>query len=193
MKTETKLAKAFQAIAEQEGKLETTASQVLGIIKEERNLTEEKFDELVSAAYEANGWNAHAGRPSSEDPPKDTVPGTVRTYVSIVRRAIRADLKVAKFDTFTSLRTALDKADEGANRPHKRNGGADIPKRMQKDFIGVEVEQPKEFNEAIFHDIPALYLHLPTDQRELFKAQLVRLLEQYKKHITGALELKKAA
>lgn len=189
MKTEVKLARAFKAVASQEQQLESTASSILAIVRGAKALTAKKFDTLVEAAYEAAGWNTRPGRPSGDEPAKDAVPDTVRTYVTVIRRAIRVKLKVGTFKTFSALRTALAektaptpiRPTRAAAGPTKANGNghARIPKDLTENFIGIEVDKPAEPNGALFHDLATTYIKLPDEHRNMLGRQLARLLHKY--------------
>lgn len=187
MKIESKLARAFRAVATSGEQLETTASAILAIVKSAKALTVARFDKLVEAAYEANGWNTRPGRPSAGEEPKGEVPGTVRTYVTIVRRAMRERIKVAKFPTFTALRTELE-AKEGGARARPGRGGKKrgrnghnvlrLPAPVAQSFVDVEIEKP-ELNGAVFHDLGVVYAKLPTEHQSMLGRQLNKLLHKY--------------
>jgi hypothetical protein len=191
MKIETKLARVFSSITQSEEKLESTAAGLFAIVKDAKVRTVNQWDKLVHGAYEANGWNGRQGRPNGGEEKKESVPGTVRTYATIVRQAIRSRLKVATYDTFTALRADLSEKRTGS-RSHRGGGSrrksavaanagiAQIPKGLQSDFTGVAIEQPDEFKLSLFHDLGALYLKLPAAQRPLYRAQLQRVFDQYK-------------
>ena len=194
MKVETKLARVFRAVGEQGQQLETTAAAVLSIVKDAKALTIGKFDKLVRAAYAENGWNARPGRPKGADE-LTAVPGTVRTYVTVIRRAMRAKLKVGKYRTFTALRTALE-GKSGRKRGAKRNGSniLRLPAPVAMNFVGVDIEDKKP-NGALFHDLGLVYARLPAEHQPLFERQVKRLMAKYAPLVPGALgeELRKAA
>jgi hypothetical protein len=186
MKAEQKLARAFQALAEQGATMDSTASQILGIVKGARALNEERFDRMVEAAYTAAGWNPTPGRPKAGEEPKGAVPDTVRTYVTIVRRALRLRLKVGRYETFTALRTALEKkARPKPARAGKKNGHANgaaiahLPQAVREDFVGIAIEKPREANGALFHDLSATFIRLPEKQRSEMGRKLNALLHEY--------------
>lgn len=186
MKTESKLAKAFLAIATQENALDSTASTVLAIVKDVRGLNGEKFDDLVKAAYDAAGWNTRPGRPDADAEKRGEVPATVRTYVTVIRRALRVGIRVSRFATFSALRVALaaKTVHEGGGRGGRRtahaNGVARIPKDLAQNFIGVAIEKPKDANGALFHDLASTYLALPEEHRNVLGRQLNALLVKYR-------------
>jgi hypothetical protein len=189
MKAEQKLAKAFQALAEQGETMDSTASQILGIVKGAHALNEERFDRMVESAYTAAGWNATPGRPKQGEEPKGAVPDTVRTYVTIVRRALRLGMKVGRYETFTALRTALDKkarpkaAKSGRATPV--NGSAHIPASVKEDFIGIAIEKPQEPNGALFHDLSTTFMRLPDRVRAEMGRKLNALLHEYMPFLDG--------
>ncbi len=180
MKTETKLARVFSTLAQEERKTESTAAEIFAVIKEGKVRDIEKWDELVEQAYTANGWNARPGRPAADAAPKDEVPATVRTYVTIVRQALRARLRITTYATFTALRADLarktgnggDHRGRAANDPH-------MPKAVAQNFVGVSLHDAREPNGALFHDLGAVYITLPAEQRDLFGRQLNKLLHRY--------------
>lgn len=182
MKVEQKLARAFQALAEQGDAMDSTASQILGIVKGARALNEERFDRMVEAAYTAAGWNATPGRPKQGEEPKGTVPDTVRTYVTTIRRALRLGMKAGRYATFTALRTALEKkARPKPARPARKNGHtvSALPPAVKQDFIGIEIDKPGESNGALFHDLSATFIRLPEKARTEMGRKLNALLHEY--------------
>ena len=178
MKTEAKLARVLSDLAASHSKLDSTAGEILAIIKSEDVRSVKRWDGLVRAAYTANGWNPSPGRPSgkalqSAKGQKERVPPTVRTYVSTVRRAIRASLAVTKYRSFTALRADLAKrTDPAAKDPA-------LPRAVRQSFIGVSVAEPRQPNGALFHDLGAVYITLPAEHRDVLGRQLARLLMKY--------------
>lgn len=179
MKAETKLARVFSTLAQEEQRTESTAASILAVIKEGRVRSVEKWDELVREAYEANGWNTRPGRPAANDGPKDEVPATVRTYVTIVRQALRAKMRITKYDTFTALRADLARKTGGGRAANDSSSAPRLPKAVAQSFVGVSLDGPMSPNGALFHDLGAVYITLPAEQRDLFGRQLNRLLHRY--------------
>jgi hypothetical protein len=183
MNTESKLARAFRAVAGQEKQMESTASKILAIIRGAKALTISRFDKLVEQAYDANGWNSRPGRPNSKDTPKDSVPGTVRTYVTVIRRAMRLRLKVGKFKTFHALREALEvKLAASAEAGTSSGPSAAIlrlPAPVQENLRGVDIDEPKRLTGAVVHDVGVVYATLPEAHQAVFGRQLERLLKKY--------------
>jgi ribosomal protein L33 len=189
MNTETKLARALRAVGEQGQQLESTASAVLGIIKDAKALSIKKFDKLVRAAYKENGWNARSGRPVAGDAKLESVPGTVRTYVTVIRRAMRLKLKVGKYQTFTALRTALELKSVPRKVAGGRKSSAEVfrlPAPIEGSFTGVSIEE-KNPNGALFHDLAITYAKLPSDHQALFERQVKRLIAKYAPFVPGAV------
>lgn len=179
MKIETKLAKVFTTLAAEEARTESTASSMLLAVKDSGIRTIEEFDEAVQQAYTANGWNARQGRPAADSEAID-VPGTVRTYVSWIRSAFRAGLKVGRFKTFHELRKALaDKRGIRAVPDRKIHPPVSFPKEVVEDFNGVTLDTPNKPNGALFHDLAAVFVHLPKENRSILGRQLNRLLHTY--------------
>lgn len=198
MNVETKLARVFRTVGEQEQQMESTASAVLSIVKDAKALSLKKFDKLVRAAYAENGWNARSGRPAKGGEPKLAVPGTVRTYVTVIRQALRQHMKVGKYKTFSALRSALGrKSSTGLRRVNGRRNGSNIlrlPAPVAMNFVGVDIEDKKP-NGALFHDLGLVYAKLPAEHQPLFERQVKRLMAKYAPLVPGALgeELRKAA
>ena len=196
MKPETKLARVLGAISAADQRTESTAAGIFAIITNAKVTTTRGWDKLARAAYAANGWNTRAGRPANGDAKKSAVPSTVRTYVTIVRQALRSRMRLSKYRTFTALRNALEKK-QGRSRGGRRYGGAQIlrlPAPVAASFTGVEIQKPAP-NGALFHDLGIVYAKLPEEPRTLLGRQLNQLLAKYGAMIPGALgkELRKAA
>lgn len=198
MKTEQKLARAFKTLAEQGEQIDSTASSVLSIVKGAGAVNEEKFDELVAAAYAANKWNAQVGRPANGAPVLEAAPSTVRTYVTIMRRAIRVGLRIGRYDTFNALRTALERKSQPrlvrAGKKGRKGRAApavsqitldtgveraQIPAPVQNDFVGVAIENPSTPNGALFHDLGTTFINLPEGERAELGRELSMLLHKY--------------
>jgi hypothetical protein len=191
LKAGTALARVFASIADAEQSTESTAAGILAIVKDKRITGLEAWGEAVKAAYEKNGWNVRAGRPNGGEKAKQAVPQTVASYVSIVRNALRAKLRVGNYDSFTALRVALARRNGRAD--HRGTRGAAIPKDMRENFRGMPIANHVETNGALFHDLGAVFIHLPVDHRAMFGRQLNQLMQKYAplakglKHPTPAL------
>lgn len=191
MKAATALARVFTGLAEAEQSTESTAGGILSIIKEKRVATLEKWNEAVRDAYAKNGWNVRAGRPNGDKLPKAAVPTTVAQYVSLVRRAISSKLRVGSYDSFTALRAALARRNGRAD--HRGAAGRGVPKDFREDFRGMPIASHGETNGALFHDLGAVFIHLPPNHRDMFGRQLNQLMAKYMplakglKHPTPAL------
>jgi hypothetical protein len=206
MKVETKLARLFGEVASEAGRIESKASQILALVKEGEITNVEKFNETVQAAYAANGWNTKPGRPEAGASKKGEVPDTVRTYVSLVRSAFAADLRVSRYASFYDLRVALAKkrgmhvVKGGKGKPGRAADGEkatgasaiSIPEEIVETFRGVHIEEGKP-NGGLFHDLALVFLKLKPDERGLFGRQLNRLLGQYRSHAFPAAKPAKAA
>jgi hypothetical protein len=183
MKVETQLARAFASVADVEGSLESTASAILAIVKDNKITTVDRWGEVVEAAYAANGWNTRAGRPNGDETPKLPVPATVSSYVALVRTALRNKMKVGKYDTFTALRVAMakrnGKSDHRGGRSTIAPGGRlNLKGPVAESFVDVDI-QKAEPNGALFHDLAVVYAKLPEDHQAMLGRQLSRLLHKY--------------
>lgn len=134
------------------------------------------------------------------------VPGTVRTYVTQIRQAIRKKLKVGKYATFYALRKALAKAQGRSTGKRKKNGTGGngvnmiaIPATLANDFAGVELEKTPDAdpktgtNGALFHDLAVVFTRLPDGPQSLLGRQLSQLLHKYLPMVKNTAGLKKAA
>lgn len=191
LKASTALARVFVGIAEAEQSTESTAAGILSIIKEKGVSTLDKWNEAVREAYEKNGWNVRAGRPNGGEIARGPVPSTVAQYVSLVRRAINFKLRIGSYDSFTALRSAL--ARRRGRADHRGAAGRGVPKEFREDFRGMPIANHVETNGALFHDLGAVFIHLPVDHRSMFGRQLNQLMAKYMplakglKHPTPAL------
>lgn len=184
LRVETQLARVFASVADSEQSLETTASGILAIVKDNKIATVDRWDEAVEAAYEANGWNKRAGRPTNGEEPKQPVPATVSSYAALVRTALRNRMKVYKYDTFTALRVALAKRNGRAD--HRGGNGSSIAPGgklnltgpVAESFVDVDI-QKAEPNGALFHDLAVTYARLPAEHQAMLGRQLARLLHKY--------------
>lgn len=177
MKPSNKLARVFASVAGAEQQMESTAAGILSIVRDAKIHDVKAWDAAVREAYKSNGWNARAGRPATGNDAVP-VPSTVRTYVTIVRRAIKAKMKLAKYTTFTALRVALAKKN-GATSHRGEGDNGKVPEEVAENFTGVRVIGSTDPNGALFHDLAAVFIHLPDEHRDVFGRQLSRLLHKY--------------
>lgn len=166
-----KLARTLADIAVQGGALETTADTILAIVKSHAR-TLPVFDLAVREAYVENGWKAGQGRPRGDQDTSILVPGTVKTYVSEVRRALRLKVQISRVSTFGELRTLVRKSVKRVET--KRNAGP-------AELVGVRLARPGALIGVAFHDLSVLYAALPDDQQATLKRQVDRLVTHYRK------------
>lgn len=175
MRPETKLARVFSELVDGGKKLDSVAADILAIVAEARVRTVDAFNPLVSAAYQQNGWNPRAGRPSADTKGLGEVPGTVRTYVTTIRRALRRGIDVSKMETFYELRQALRKA-KGRSSSASMRG---LDEETRSNFEGVGIDATNDLNGALIHDVGVIYARLPKSHRTLFERQLQHLVSRY--------------
>jgi hypothetical protein len=184
---ESRLARVFATVADSEKQLESTAGEILALVQGAKIVAVSAWDKLVKLAYEANGWNPRAGRPTKKYMP---VPTTVIQYVALVRQALRKKLRIGKYDSFTQLRIALarsnGKTDHRGGSRRKRKGSAAamlaLPAAVAESFRGVDIELEKgeqETNGALFHDLGIVYARLPENHQAMLGRQLAALLHKY--------------
>lgn len=170
MRPETKLARIFTDLEDGGKRQDSVAAGILAIVAEEKVRTANHFNTIVSAAYQANGWNSRAGRPSVGSNLKE-VPGTVRTYVTTVRRALMRGINVASCKTFYELRERIRAT------------------KVRTAFCGLE-----EGDSDLGHDVSIVCANLPKQKKAVFEKKLRSLLEEFAPSMRGikSLELKES-
>lgn len=184
LKLENKLAKVFASVADAGQQLESTAGEILAIVKTAKVATVAAWNKVVKQAYAANGWNEGAGRPTAKRMP---VPTTVTQYVALVRQALRKKMKIAKYASFTALRVALartnGRSDHRGGRQLKGSAAKvlKLPAPVAESFRGVDIQIEKhaETNGALFHDLGVVYARLPDTHQAMLGRQLAALLHKY--------------
>ncbi len=182
MRPETKLARVFTDLAEDSKKLDSVAAGILAIVAEAKVRTAEQFNPLVSAAYEANGWNPRPGRPTAEAKGRQDVPGTVRTYVTAVRRALRRNINVSACRTFYELRKKIR---ETKVRQSLGSAPRGLTEEAKNNIRGVNFEAPDDFNGAFVHDLGVVYTRLPRELQVAFERELRPVLYKYLPRTAG--------
>lgn len=188
----TALARVLASVADSGQQLESTAAGILAIVKDHKINTVKAWDEVVEAAYEANGWNTRPGRPNGTDTPKEPVPETVSQYVSIVRKALTAKMRVMKYDSFTALRTAMAKRNGRRDHRGRQSQTLRLPPPLEANFVDVEVAKP-DMNGALFHDLAVVWSRLPAEPQALLGRQLAQLLHKYLPMVEAEGAKRKAA
>lgn len=174
MRLETKLARIFTDLVDGGKKLDSVASGILAIVAEAKVRSVAEFNPLVSAAYEANGWNPRPGRPSAETKDLAEVPGTVRTYVTTIRRAFRRGIDVADCKTFYELRQSLRKA-----KSRRSAGVRGLAEEVKSNFADVGLDAADDLNGALIHDLGVVYARLPKEHQSMYERQLRHLMDRY--------------
>lgn len=167
------LATIFTRIQKAHAGMETTASQIIEVIKLNDANTLEKFNEMVSTAYDRNGWSSRQGRPRPGD---ISAPQAVQVYVSTLRRAYRLGLKVLKFTNMEEVRREL--------RKHRGDQPTQPP-----ELKGVQVAASSTLNGAVWHDVLVVWEHIPNDEQQALEASVRKLLERYLKKAPPTLRL----
>lgn len=175
----TDLADVLSQIDKSAQATEALSARILDAIREAKTENIEAFDTIVYAAYDKNGWSYRVGRPLPGDM---AAPNAVKVYVSTVRAAFRAGVKVLEMQTMDALRKALRHAKDAARQERP---AAKVPPEMK----GVQVEKPHQLTGALFHDAAVLWDNLPDSQRTAFEQKLQKLVEQFVKRAPPALRL----
>lgn len=166
------LAATLAVISSAEHELEAKATAVLRIVRSQRIGTLKEWGAAVRAAYKANGWNGKPGKPKAGNLAKP-VPGTVKQYVSAIRRAFRLKLPVSSYTSFYALRQDLRKRSEKAAR--KMGSAA----HRRPEFAGITLARPDELTGAPFHDLAALYGALDRTRKPMMLQALDRVKRQF--------------
>jgi hypothetical protein len=164
------LATALAVIGRESADLESKADTVLRIVRAEKIKEGKQFNKAVRAAYKANGWNVHAGKPKAGAEKLTPVPATVKQYVSAIRAAFRFKLHVASYSSFYALRQDLAK--ERAKRKPK-NG------RTRPEMAGLTVSRPDIMTGSPFHDLVVLYNALDRARRPRMLSALDRVKRDF--------------
>lgn len=171
------LAAPFKALAEAGEAVEATAARLLRSIRAEGITDVAGFDAAYTAACAANGWNTRPGRPAKD---RRAIPHTVRTYAWEIRSALRVGIDVGACKSMHDLR--MKRQAEKAARTATTSDEAEpfeVPVEVQQDLEGVRVVAPRQPNGALFHDLIAVFLGLPGEQRPLYGRQLSRVMHRY--------------
>jgi hypothetical protein len=167
------LATVFNRITKAHGTLESTAAQILEVVRLNDANSLDKFNALVAAAYDSNGWSSRQGRPRPGD---ISAPQAVQVYVSTLRRAYRMGIKVLKFTNMEEIRREL----------RKTRGDHPEPPAVLK---GVQVAASSTLNGAVWHDVLVVWEHIPPEEQQALEASVRRLFEKYVKKAPPALRL----
>lgn len=178
----TKMAAALKAIADSSSAVTNAADGVLSIVKAGKLRTLETFDASVRAAYVKNGWQATQGRPRDDDAKLAGVPGTVKTYVSLVRAAYRAELPVLRYKSFGALRGAL-----GKQRAKGRPPATSAKRSTDPALAGIRVLEPGSYIGAPFHDLAVGYEALAAADKEAFMVAAMKLLRSIQRKVPASV------
>lgn len=164
------LANALAVIAADGHAIESKADGVLGIVRMAGIKDEKGFSEAVKVAYLENGWHATRGKPAAGNR-AESVPATVKQYVSGIRAGFRLGIDVGKVKTFAALRSQI-KAGRASKRAVAEPGDARV--------MGLRLVQPAVMTGAPFHDLLVTYSHLEPKRQVMLVASVDRLLRDYK-------------
>ncbi len=181
-KSQELLQQAFDAIIKQERKLDDVAGGILDAIKTARASTIEKFDAMVYAVYDDNGWNYAVGRPAA-GVEIVKVPQIIRVYVSTIRAAYLLGVPVAACSSLYELRQALQ-----ANRkPLSHHAANDDEYGDATAVVGVKISKPDKFIGESVHDLAVVFAHLPEPMRALLEKSINRLVDRYRQTVEESL------
>lgn len=150
--------------------VEDVARGILSTIRDEDVATLDHWNEIVSDAYAANGWNRVNGAPPAGTTPLPPAPDSVKVYVSTVRAGYRLALPMTTFETMGALRSAVREA---------RRVAAAATAQQPPELKGVKVSRVSSLNGALWHDAVVIWEHLPADQQTAFEEQVRKLLTRF--------------
>lgn len=176
------LAEALAVIATEGTTLESKADSVLAIVRTSGIRGEKEFSAAVREAYKANGWHVRAGAPKKGAAGKP-VPGTVKQYVSQVRRAFRLGIPVAGMKSFFKLRKAIREA------AAKKRPAVNADPKM----AGLRLVKAGEMIGAPFHDLTVLYERAPRPVQRQLLGEVTSLVKRFSPAVAPQLVLAKAA
>lgn len=171
MKKLQNLATVFAVIAREGAGIESKADVVLRIVKSKKLKTLPQFNAAVRDAYRANGWNAAPGKPKLTEKKLESVPASVKQYVSAIRGALRLKLLVTSYSSFYALRDDLKK-----QRAKLRQKTED---KVKPELVGVTLHKPEQLTGALFHDLAALYGALDRKRQAMMEGALDRVKRQF--------------
>lgn len=175
------LAVVFTKIESAAGKVDEVAKGILASIKEQDCTTLEHFNEMVSDAFQRNGWSQKQGRPS-EGSTERPAPDAVKLYVSTARAAYRMKINLLEFETMGALRTAIRNARSSGN-----GNGTGKREARPPELKGVHVSRDGSLTGALWHDAVVVWEHLPIDAQQEFEKQVRRLLNRFRKKAPAEL------
>lgn len=168
------LATIFNRINKAHATMETTAAQIIEVLKLNDVNTLDKLNDIVAAAYDRNGWSSRQGRPRPGDV---SAPKAVQVYVSTLRRAYRMGIKVLKCTNMEDVRRELSKA--------AKRGQPEQPPELK----GVQVAASGTLNGAVWHDVLVVWEHIPAEEQQALEASVRKLLDRYVKKAPPTLRL----
>lgn len=169
-----KMTTAFKNVVNQADKLEESATSILVVAQQEKALTGDDFDQLVSQSYQEMNYSQQVGRPA-EGSTLLPAPPTLRNYISIMRRMYKLKLDVMSFKTMMDVRKGIK--DAVAKRKAKTVKPVDELAAMR----GVKIAKEEEMIGAVVHDIGVVMKHLDRGDQDEFEQKLQKLLRQFSK------------
>ena len=170
-KTGAELGRALAEIAKEGDAVETRAERMLALVRSKGITDERSFSAAIRVAYRANGWRATRGRPKLDEKALESVPATVKQYVSSVRAAFRLGLDGRSMRTFSALRKAVADA-RAAKRTKARS--------KDPNLAGIHVLKDDRLTGAPLHDLAVVYESMQARQREALVRRIKTLVSEFK-------------
>ena len=153
--------------------VQSVAARFFGFMVDEKIDTVEKFDPVVTAAYEENKWTRRKGRPKAGDKP---APPIVQVYVSTFRKALVLKLKLGNFKNLEELRRAI------------RIKKPVVAKKVPPELKGVTVVG-ESLNGGLYHDVLRVRMLLSEDEQQALDAVVRKAFDRFVKKAPPDLRL----
>jgi hypothetical protein len=153
--------------------VQSVAARFFAFLVDEKIDTVEKFDTVVTAAYEENKWTRRKGRPKAGDKP---APPIVQVYASNVRKALVLKLKLGNFKNLEELRRAIR---------------SKVPARAKKvppELKGVIVTG-ESLNGGLYHDVLRVRSLLTEEEQQALDAAVRKTFDRFVKKAPPDLRL----
>lgn len=161
------LASILASVAQNGELIESKADGILSLIKSAGIKDLEAFNDAVQRAYLANGWQPAQGAPKKGSEAAQTVPSTVKQYVSQVRAGFRLGLPMAQFKTIHAMRKAI------------RTSKPAVTQTDDPVLAGVRIANRQSLIGAPFHDLAAVYGKLPKDKQARLVRAVKAIVQEY--------------
>jgi len=157
------------------GKVEDVATGIIQFIRENDVKDIDHLNEVLADAFAKKNWSQRQGRPPAGST-EVAAPRAVKLYVSTLRTGYRYGFDVQSFETMRALRDAVATETE-ARRP---SPASQVRLAALK---GVKLTSESEFNGAVWHDGPLLFIRLPDERKEALETAIQKVINKFMKEL----------